>query len=737
MRFWSKSLMVRLVTSFLALSAIGVTIIALISLVIVRNALTQSIYERLGAVATLKEDELDRWVDEQRNEVAAVAQLPNLALNLRLLWLIVDPSNQPLQYEIAHDYLAELLKVEVENNPSFQEMFILSSVGGKILVSTSPENEGQYRVSDTYYTEGRKDVFVQNVYISPQTSKPAMTISSPVFDESGNLLGVVAAHIDIERLDQLILQRAGLGETGETYLVDRFNNFVSAPRFGNREFPRGVHTEGIDAALEGNDHFGLYTNYENVPVIGVYRWLDEQEMAFMAEISQEEAFAPARRLALAILGSGLAVAIVMVFGVFVLARQIARPILAISATAEKVASGNLEVAAPILTQDEIGTLAGTFNSMAAQLKKLIVGLEQRVADRTKELESANRYNERRAKQFEAVAQVARTVASIQDLDVLLPRITHVISQQFGFYHVGIFLLDDSLEFAVLMAANSEGGKRMLAREHKLRVGQTGIVGYTTGTGKPRIALNTGTDKVFFNNPDLPETRSEIALPLLVGEKIIGALDVQSTEPNAFESEDIEVLSTLADQVSIAIQNARSFRETHKLLAEAQVAVSGYIKEAWKVLQPTILAAGYQNTGTMVQPLEKPLEGEHIRQAIELGKTTVLPSKLAIPIRLRGQVIGVMNLQVPENHEWISDEVDIVEAIAERLSLAIESATLLQATQRRADIERVTADISGKISSSTQFETILKTTAEELSRALGGSDVLVQIEPISMKMSSSA
>ncbi len=733
MRFWTKSLMARLITGFLALSAIGVTLTAIISLVIVRNTLTQSIYDRLGAVATLKEDELNRWVDDQRNELASIAQNYDLSSSLPQLYLSDD---QSAKYEVAHDHLADILRVEVEHNPSFQEMFLLSDVGGKILVSTSPDNEGQYRVSDAYYTKGRLDVYIQNVYTSPQTAKPAMTISAPVFDRSGKLLGVLAGHVNLERLDQIVLQRAGLGQTGETYLVDQFNNFVSAARFGEREFPRGVHTLGIDTALQRRNESGLYTNYAGVPVIGVFRWLDKYEMAFMAEISQKEAFAPARRLAVTILGAGFGVAMILALGVYFIARQIARPILAISASAVKVASGDLDVTAPVLTQDEIGTLARTFNAMAEQIKKLIINLEQRVADRTKELEIANKQNERRLAQFETIAQVARTIASIQELDVLLNRIAQVISEHFGFYHVGIFLLDDANQYAVLMAANSQGGKRMLAREHKLKVGQTGIVGYVTGMGKPRIALDTGTDAIFFNNPDLPDTHSEMALPLRVGEKIIGALDIQSIEPNAFKNEDTEVLSTLADQVSIAIQNASSFRETRKLLAEAQRTASGYITDAWKVLQPQGQATGYQKIGTSIQPLEKPLKGEHIQQAIEKDQTVISSTKVVVPIRLRGQVIGIMNLQVPEDHKWMPDEIDIAEAVAERLSFAIETAILLQTTQRRADIERVTADISSKLGSSTRFETILQTAAQELSRALGGSDVLVQIEPIAMKMSSS-
>jgi len=311
----------------------------------------------------------------------------------------------------------------------------------------------------------------------------------------------------------------------------------------------------------------------------------------------------------------------------------------------------------------------------------------------------------------------------------------VISQQFEFYHVGIFLLDEAREYAVLMAANSPGGQKMISRGHRLRVGQIGIVGYVAGTGRPRIALDTGEDVVFFNNPDLPDTRSELALPLKIADQLIGVLDVQSVNANAFNQEDVEALSTLADQVSIAIQNARSFRESQRLLAEARNTANDTIFDAWKILRPTSAKIGYQKTGSAVKALDQLLDGEPIRQAVESGETVAQSSNLTVPIRLRGQVIGVMNLQMPQGHAWNADEVDIAEAVAERLSLAIETSTLLKATQRRADIERITTNITGKLGSSTRFEAILQTAAEELSRTLGGSEVLVQIEPIAMKMQS--
>lgn len=367
-----------------------------------------------------------------------------------------------------------------------------------------------------------------------------------------------------------------------------------------------------------------------------------------------------------------------------------------------------------------------------ELRQLQDTLEKRVADRTAELELANQNNEKRAKQFEAIAQVARAITLNEELDTLLPRLVALVSEQFGFYHTGIFLMDEKREYAVLRAANSEGGRRMLARGHKLKVGQIGMVGFVSATGKPRIALDVGIDAVYFDNPDLPNTHSEMALPLRLADEVVGVLDIQSTEPNAFQEDDVDTLSTLADQVAIALQNARTYESTQELLKEAQKVSGSSLGDSWRVLQTDETMLGYRVTGDEINPLTRPLTSMHVKKAVgekltvtESGRNAVL----AVPIRLRDEVIGVVNIRTRSEHEWDEDEVDIAEAVAERLSLALETSLLLKSTQRRAEIERITADISGKIGATTQFDSILRTAAEELSRVLGGSEVLVQIQSL--------
>jgi len=354
-----------------------------------------------------------------------------------------------------------------------------------------------------------------------------------------------------------------------------------------------------------------------------------------------------------------------------------------------------------------------------ELRELQGELEQRVQERTQELEISDQLNQRRAAQFEAIAQVSRAISTIQSPEELLPRIATMISQYFGFYHSGIFLLNNSREFAVLRAASSEGGRIMLERNHRLEVGKTGIVGHVTATGNPRIALDTGADAVYFDNPDLPETRSEMALPLKAGDQVFGALDVQSTEPNAFSQEDINILSTLSDQVSTAIQNARLYEESRETLAQADAAYRQLASQSWQDLQLKTPITGYRYDGTKPEPLIQPTDGDQVEEKKET---------FSVPVLLRGQRIGTLHINPPtEGHNWTEDEIAIIRATAERVALAAENARLVLESQKLASKEQVIGEISARIGSAINLDSIMQTTLREMGRILPGAEISIQVD----------
>jgi GAF domain-containing protein len=340
-------------------------------------------------------------------------------------------------------------------------------------------------------------------------------------------------------------------------------------------------------------------------------------------------------------------------------------------------------------------------------------LEQRVQERTADINTRTKDLERYAHQMETLSSVAYSISAIQSIEQLLPTICRIVSERFGHYHTGIFLLDEQNEYAVLRATNSEGGRRMLERKYRLRVGAAGIVGYAAAHGESRVVQNVGADSIYFDSPDLPDTRTEAALPIKIGSQTIGILDVQSKESDAFRDEDIDILGVLANQIAIAIENARLFSQTKQALADSQSFYEQYIKQDWERFSRKIQYAGYRYDGTRTTPF--------IPSAAKPDQQT-----LQIPIKIRNLVVGYIHLRANNPlREWTEDELRLAQSAAERAGLAIENARLLGEAQRRAAKERTIGDIASKISASVNINSIMQTAVEELGRALPGSEVNLQ------------
>jgi GAF domain-containing protein len=359
-------------------------------------------------------------------------------------------------------------------------------------------------------------------------------------------------------------------------------------------------------------------------------------------------------------------------------------------------------------QDNLQQVNERLRQREIDLENSKQNLEQRVEERTRELLVANQQTGKRAEQLSIIADVARSAISIQDVDHLLPYISKLISERFNFYHVGIFLMDEQKQYSILRASNSAGGVKMLAQGHRLKVGEQGMVGFVAQSGQARIASDVGADAVFFTNPYLPDTNSEIALPLKSGNNVIGVLDIQSTEDNAFLKDDIATLSILADQVSIAILNAFSHEESQRALREAEISSNRLSGEAWKGYREQIQARGYRYDGVKSEALKE----------VSLSRNE--DGSLSIPVQLRGQTIGRLKLKASDA------ERAIIESTAERVAIAMEGARLLEDAQKRAARESFLSDIGAKLGGSFQLDSILRDTVEELGQNLSGSTVSFQL-----------
>ncbi len=483
----------------------------------------------------------------------------------------------------------------------------------------------------------------------------------------------VASIYDLEGMNGYLDSLVG-NEGSITFIAILTENgkaiYHSQPQMAMRVYP---DLQGLEPG-ESDRYVAAYNREFHLIVRTVPMPGDSMHQLYVV-VGMPAALLVSRRLVFVPLAVTIAVFLfIVVLFHFTITRWVTTPIAKLAEGAARLGAGELSYRLPD-APGELGFLARTINDMAERLRGMITSLEERVAERTAALL-------RRSQQLEAVMMVASESLRSRGVDSLLQTTVRAISNYFGFYHAGIFLLDDMRRWAVLRAASSEGGARMLARGHRLRVGRQGIVGAVAATGKPRIALDVGDDAVWFNNPDLPETRSEMALPLHdESGEVIGVLDVQSEEPNAFTEEDISILQLLVDQLSIALQNATLIEQTQLALREMELLQRDYMREGWARIISRQRVMAYEYDRVDVRPvLPLPIEPESLQEVVpsEEGETPFVIE----PMRYRDEAIGLIALSDPRRR-WTEEEIALVRDVSEQLSIALENARLFEDAQRTA------------------------------------------------------
>jgi GAF domain-containing protein len=366
-------------------------------------------------------------------------------------------------------------------------------------------------------------------------------------------------------------------------------------------------------------------------------------------------------------------------------------------------------------------------------------------EQTGELAAANAQLQKRALQLQTAVLVTQSVASMLDPEDLVQQAVSLIRERFSLYYVALFLTDESTQWAVLRAGTGDAGDEMLAQGYRLEVGDTSPVGWCVASAQVRIApdLSAASTGIQIEvNPLLPETRSEMVLPLRARGRVIGALDVHSTEREAFWEEDIAVLQAVANQIAVTIDNARLFAGMRERLEEIGEAQSRQVREQWADFLSVQAVPGYERTQPGIEPLDYALmseDGGKLRQAVERAmaqQEVVVQSgtddgseqaALVLPISLRDESLGALGLhETTGERRWTDDEIALIGAVADQMALAIENARLLAETRRRAERERLAADISARVRASTEVDTILRTAIQELGRALRASDGLIRL-----------
>jgi signal transduction histidine kinase/ActR/RegA family two-component response regulator len=657
---------------------------------------------------------------------------------------------------------AELDSILSRSGTMFQTVTLLDDGGNELAKVSRYEDYGVEDLGNQADSPAFARALEGQVYVDSQTRQlpaaefPAILMAAPIAPRPGSdRPGVLMADVSIEGMREAVA-KVEVGETGYAYIVDRdTGELLAHSEPGSTAALSDQPLEqvsGVSRVMAGEQVYEYpYSGLEDQLVIGAASPLPGTNWTLIVELPTEEALADLRQM-LYLLVALLVIGALVAGGLgLLLPRRIVRPLLLVQEGAQQIGAGHLDHVIQVETGDEIQDLAESFNEMAASLESSQTELEQwarelegRVEERTGELAEVSARMRRRATRLEASAEIARAIASVRDLDLLLPQVTGLISERFGWYHVGIFMVDEARRYAVLQAANSAGGQRMLARGHSLRIGETGIVGHVTHSGEPRIALDVGEDAVYFDNPDLPETRSEMALPLEVEGEIIGALDVQSTEAEAYDDEDVAMLGILAGQVAIAIENSRLFEQSQKALHEIQSLHRQYIEQEWARVAAgqQQLAYEYRRSGSTAQWEPWPSE---LDEALIKGEPVVhyeLPkpapdreagaeampgadgngsqheAALAAPIKYRDQVIGLLDLQeTDEPRQWTDDEITLVQAISDQVGLALENARLFADTRRRAEQMATVNRIGLSITSDLDMKGVLGALYEQINRML--------------------
>jgi GAF domain-containing protein/HAMP domain-containing protein len=749
--FRSYSLQTKIIIAFIVVTIFPLFLLSFINSRFTIRTIQAQNETQLSSLAIITADTVDDFIITQLDNVYADAKQVSLTEYLE------DPA-----FEQAEQKASLTLLALTRKSPIFIRSAAVLNTNGINILDSFEKNQGRNEADFPYFTRPLKNGLPYVSNITFRGNKPSIFFSAPIKNAEGKNIGILRIEYHAAVIQSFVQNLQQKDSDTIISLVDT-NTYLRTAHTGNRDnlfksykaftevelvalesdgrLPLDPLRETNNAIVEGINNlqqeslFYLFSDANVATDVHTGVFLSTQPWVALVSQPTNEYLAPLREQQRT---NALISVLLVIFSVvtgFIVSQVLTSPLTALTKIAEKVTSGDLTAQAEIRTEDEIGVLADTFNRMTSQLYQMLTGLEQKIAERTTDLELSRQQSIKRANELQSISEISKIITGEQKLENLLPLITRLVSENFNFYHTGIFLMDKTNQFAVLQAANSDGGRNMLKRGHKLEVGESGIVGYVAKSGLPRISLDVGQDAVYFNNPDLPNTRSEMALPLKVRDRTVGVLDVQSERPGAFTENDANTLSILADQIAIALENAQLFSQTQQALSEAQALYRQNLQEDWKTFSREREFLGYQQSLTSGKRLEQTVDTDEIRQAINRGEVLIFhedgitqEASMVVPIKLRGQIIGNMNIKAPvKNRKWSNDEVNLAEVISERLSIALENARLIQESQRQAIKEQTISEVTGKIGASINLKNVLQTAVEELGRAMPGSEVIIKFE----------
>jgi GAF domain-containing protein/HAMP domain-containing protein len=633
------------------------------------------------------------------------------ATDTLILVSLMDRSNLAVERGVLPDFVMQ--------NQALLEIICLDK-NGQIFSSAHSETPllaNLFTISQsTWFLEASSgQEYIGDVQISA-AEDPYLIMAFPAYDG-----GVVAARLDLTLLWQVVGD-IQFGESGAAYVVNQEGQIIAHPNSDVVLEQTSLQgREEMYALSKAPEHkwYGAYRNFQGQQVLGATASIPGTDWAVITELPQSEAEAISRiALALLIGGTVLFGGLVSGISFFFVRRLIFQRLEKFRAGAERIGQGDLGHRITVVRQDEIYQLAQSFNRMTDELQDLY----RQIATRSREME-------RRSGYMEAAAEVGRVaITFIQEPERLIQQAIELIRERFDLYYAGLYLVEETEaeseeQWAVLQAGTGEAGQALLAQGDRVRVGRGSMVGWCIANKQTRIVQDVALDTIRAPVPELPDTRSEAALPLRAHDTVIGALSVEDDRTDSFDQDTVNVLQTMADQLAIAIDNTRLLSRALQAEETTRQAYGELAHDSWQLLVRQQTDWGYRcDREGIVSPSTGDWAAEMERAAREAQIVPVNDgdmSSVALPVRLRDQVVGALNFSKEDaNAVWTEDEISLLQTLTVQLENALESANLFQATQQRAARERLIGAVTSHMRQSLDMETVLRTAAREIGETLG-------------------